>query len=181
MPLIAHSKWLLVCFVNFTSIIKKMKGPNCNIIIMIHGLDTSQIPGEVNIKTKTFIPCLSVYRNISTWMVSLVPPDMDLQTRRTRSTNVQLATSYSSNRPGALTTQRLCPCCLPPRLGGTSSQQLLPLCLFLGPALRAIASERLSPSTHLKEHACTHTPLAHSLPYPACLSFKILSSRYILT
>lgn len=49
-------KWLIICYVNFTSIREKMKGQNCNIIIVVSDdLDTLQILDDVNVKRITSI------------------------------------------------------------------------------------------------------------------------------
>lgn len=59
-------KRIIVCYVNFTTIIKKMKGQNCKIIIIIPMvLDTLQKFDKVNTKRTTSTPCLMVDINIS--------------------------------------------------------------------------------------------------------------------
>lgn len=53
---IVHFQMAIIYYVNFTSIREKMKGQNCNIIIMVYDdLHTLQILDEVNIKKITSI------------------------------------------------------------------------------------------------------------------------------
>lgn len=150
---------------------KENERAECHIIVTIHDdLDTLQILDEVNIQRITFIPCLMADINISTQMISFVPPNKPtgLQTRTARSTDVQLVTSCSPNMAGSLAaTQRLCPCCpLPGKdfLQTSASSPSPPS----GPCLRVTASERTSSTTPSKR-SHTHTPL---LLFLTLLSFS---------
>lgn len=172
-------KWLIIRYVDFTSIIKK-KGR------IVNNYDPWWFRHSTNIwwsqyKENNFDTGLDGLHKCLRVNDSSVPLNwpMDLPRRKPRSPDVPTVTSYSSDELGALTTGGRCPLGLLPEKDFL--QSVASLSPLSGPDLESQLIRKAFPNDFLWKTQSSHSPLSFSLCYPSWFFFEILSSYYIWT